>query len=529
MAPLRRQVGKANFVMRSVIRNTMISSSALVAAGTLNLLLVPILISAYGLADYGVIVLMRLLLPSVALGLLDLGLPVVMTRNVAYHLTRGDSGKIAEVVSSGLLLAFSIGGGVLLVVIALETHTFAALFRIEVAQQEGFRNIFLALAAALPVLFAGTVLEGAIDGWEKFWITRGAQVVVNIAYFGIVMAMVLEDWSFHFVALAFIFLQVCKALAFAVVVVTLVGPHRLNLLRPRLAGLRRLLPDMKILYATKLVGIVNNEIPALLVASFVGPTGLGLFDALIRIPRFLRMLLGAVNATIVPVAVRFSLSDNTNAMRSLILVGTRISAFCIMPLAFNGIVYSDRLLVLWLGAPFGAFGTLLSLAMVWVLFLSLLGIVTMASVAQLSVLRVINWVTAGEAAIKVGLLVALLPWLGTKAAFIVLASLAAASYLAQLQFVLPRIGIDRAAWQWTIGKIALGSALPALVIATLASALPEMPALWSLLVMALSTLASYGGVYSVWSSGEREAFYKIVMTVVSILRLRGQTPCGTAR
>ena len=514
--------------MRDFIRNTMINTGALATVGALNLLLVPILISSYGLAAYGVIVLSRLLLPNVALGLFDLGLPNVATRNIAYHLARKEIEKIAEVVSCALLLALLIGSAVMFAFLALDIEDFAHFFRVEPAQQDGFRMVFLALATALPILFPGVVLQGAIEGWEKFWITRGVEIAVNSFYFAAAVWIVMTDRPFHLVALTFILLQVGKAFVFAAVVAWLVGSQRRNLLRPRLAALRRMVPEMRVLYANKVIDLVNNEAPALLVAQFIGPAGLGMFDALIRIPRFLRMLVNVLKATVMPVAMRLSAGDTARNMHALILAGTRISAFCMMPLVFNGIVYSDDFLGLWLGPDFAKLGIFLSLALVWMMFPGLLGVVTMASVPRLSVLRAINRVGAGEAIIKVSLLLALLPWLGTKAAFIVIAALAAASYLLQLRIVLPAHGIDEFTWRWMVTKIAVASVLTPVVISTLARGLPPGPAWWSAVLIALSTLASYAAVYMAWSPEEREEFGRIVATALSILRLRRPRASGAA-
>ncbi|MCH7651289.1 MAG: hypothetical protein IIA63_09060, partial [Nitrospinae bacterium] len=198
----------------------------------------------------------RLLLPNVALGLFDLGLPNVATRSIAYHLARKEIEKIAEVVSCALLLALLIGSAVMFAFLALDIEDFAHFFRVEPAQQDGFRMVFLALATALPILFPGVVLQGAIEGWEKFWITRGVEIAVNSFYFAAAVWIVMTDRPFHLVALTFILLQVGKAFVFAAVVAWLVGSQRRNLLRPRLSVLRRMVPDMRVLYATKVIDLV---------------------------------------------------------------------------------------------------------------------------------------------------------------------------------------------------------------------------------------------------------------------------------
>ena len=75
--------------MKRLVRNTAINFAAFGLVSLISLALVPLLIAAYGLEFFGLIVLARLLLPTGIMGLFDLGLPNSATRHIAHASARG--------------------------------------------------------------------------------------------------------------------------------------------------------------------------------------------------------------------------------------------------------------------------------------------------------------------------------------------------------------------------------------------------------------------------------------------------------
>ena len=70
-------------MIKRPIQNTIISTLAFGAAAILGLIVIPVIIRTWGVTEFGLIVITRLLLPSGMMAVLDLGLSEVATQVVA--------------------------------------------------------------------------------------------------------------------------------------------------------------------------------------------------------------------------------------------------------------------------------------------------------------------------------------------------------------------------------------------------------------------------------------------------------------
>lgn len=70
-------------MLRSLVRNTLISGTAFVLVGFVHLLIIPVLVRGYGLTEFGLITLARVLLPNGLLAMADCGVMENTMINVA--------------------------------------------------------------------------------------------------------------------------------------------------------------------------------------------------------------------------------------------------------------------------------------------------------------------------------------------------------------------------------------------------------------------------------------------------------------
>src|SRR3954447_1372732 len=76
-------LGKKLPMIKRLIQNTVVSIIAFGAAALLGLVVIPVIIRTWGVSEFGLIVLTRLLLPTGMMAVLDLGLSEVATQTVA--------------------------------------------------------------------------------------------------------------------------------------------------------------------------------------------------------------------------------------------------------------------------------------------------------------------------------------------------------------------------------------------------------------------------------------------------------------
>ncbi|MHC2844430.1 hypothetical protein [Bradyrhizobium diazoefficiens] len=70
-------------MIKRLVQNTVISALAFGVAALLGLLVIPLIIRTWGVTEFGLIVISRLLLPGGMMAVLDLGLSEVATQVVA--------------------------------------------------------------------------------------------------------------------------------------------------------------------------------------------------------------------------------------------------------------------------------------------------------------------------------------------------------------------------------------------------------------------------------------------------------------
>jgi O-antigen/teichoic acid export membrane protein len=96
-------------MFRALATNTLISAVAYFFVSIVGLLLVPVLLDAYGLELFGLLLLARLFLPVSGLAIFDFGFSEVSTQAVARARETGDWSTASGQVTLLVLGAFSVG------------------------------------------------------------------------------------------------------------------------------------------------------------------------------------------------------------------------------------------------------------------------------------------------------------------------------------------------------------------------------------------------------------------------------------
>ena len=168
-------------MLRALVRNTLFSGLAFVAVGLLNLLVIPITINGYGLTGWGLIVLLRVFLPTGFFAIFDFGVPETATLVVARARASGDWAAASEQLSMLLVGACVVGaltGGMLV----LSGSFAAAWFHVGSEYRDSFVWLTRVTGLALLALYPGLLVEGVVKGFERYGLLRLLEVVTALAY-----------------------------------------------------------------------------------------------------------------------------------------------------------------------------------------------------------------------------------------------------------------------------------------------------------------------------------------------------------
>lgn len=341
-------------MFRALAVNTFVSALSFLVISIIGLLLIPLLIGAYGLTQYGLLVLARLFLPTGLLGILDLGFSETATRAVARARIDQDWNRAFAQVSLLICLA-AIIGLVLALVLSGSAGLAAQLLNVEPTRQAEFAEVLRVTGWVLVLAFPCLALEGVVKGCESFRKLRMCEVVGALSYAILALLAVYSDASYASVAYAYLASVIVRATIVAAFAFALGKPHWKSLPIWGAGARQEVLARCRLMFANKFLGTAQAHTPPILISLILDTTSVAVYDVLVRLPRFAKSVLGLMNAAVLPVASRLEAAADSPGLSRLNRVGLiTVAAISLPPLA-AGAVFSKELLSWWISETFAEY------------------------------------------------------------------------------------------------------------------------------------------------------------------------------
>lgn len=337
-------------MFRKLFLNTVFSGAAFALAGLLSLLVVPILVKAYGLAVFGLIVLVRIFLPTGALSIFDFGFSEITAQLVARARETRNWGETSRDLTLLVIIASVVGITLALALLAF-APSICDIFHVHVDHRQTFVAVVRVTGLFLTVFFPALVIEGIVKGFENYGIVRAAEMFGTLGYAVAATIMANNGVGYDYVAYAFlvsVFLRY-MLLLFAACYLCLPVPLRLQW-SDIFVNIRDVLNRCRLMAASRLVGALQYQAPAPLIGIVLGPSAVGLYDVLTRLPRFAKSVVGMLSSALLPVAARIDAAVDVNRMRRFGSWGLTLSGAVVLPPLAAGALFSEPLLRLWIGA-----------------------------------------------------------------------------------------------------------------------------------------------------------------------------------
>lgn len=401
-------------MLSGLITNVAISAVAFFAVSVVGLLIVPVLIGAYGLAGFGMIAIARLFLPTAALAVVDLGYGEMATHSVATARVTRDWDGCARRLGLNLATASAVGAaaGALLFVLA---QWIPGWCRVPAEQQAALTEVLQVTAILLPLLLASLVAEGVLKGFESFGAQRSVEVVSALAYAGTALLAVGRGLDFRWVCFGLLASLVLRAALAGGLAARALAANRVA--PARWSGNERgeFAQRARGLFQNKLLGVIQAHSPSVLVTALFGPVALGAFDALSRMPRFAKAVLGLLSSTVQPVAARLEQATDGQGLSRLGRVGMILVSVVAAPVLGVAVAFSEPLLRLWIGPEISVLWGWQALYFALPTLGALVSFGGSALLGRIGTLREMNRATFANVAISVAAGIALSPWLSERA------------------------------------------------------------------------------------------------------------------
>lgn len=397
-------------MFRALVGNTLISTAAFLVVGLVGLLLVPVLIAAYGLGGLGLIMLARLFLPGAGLGLFDFGVSEIATQTLANGRADQDWQRVQRRLTGLTLLTLAMACAVALPMFAFAAPL-ARAFGVAANERMAFGQVLQSTAALLPLLFLGLLAEGCLKGCESFRALRTAEVLSTLAFAGAAVMASQGGLGFEWVVWLHLVSQVLR--------VGLIGAALGRTRSPGLALRRDIDPETRgflrerarVFITSRLLGTAQHQSPTVLIGLTVGPAGVGLYETLARLPRFAKSVLGILNTTLLPYATRLDAAGDEARLRLLNVLGFTLLPALVFPPLAAAAGLSGPLLQVWIGENLVPHALWLSLFWALPALNTIVSFQSYVLLSRMSYVKASNAVSAAQVVFQVALSLALVTWL----------------------------------------------------------------------------------------------------------------------
>jgi O-antigen/teichoic acid export membrane protein len=340
---------KDSAMMRRLFESTVVSAISFFIISLSGLVIVPIIVRKWGLAEFGILVIGRTLLPVGLVGIFDLGVSEMSTQVVARTRANNAWQPASNQLSVLLLTAVLISLASALVLVAFEPF-FQRLFHIDSTHADAFQLILYVTAAANLFLFPGLIGEGVLRGFERFPFLRLIDVAAALAYaLGTIIAVFLS-LPFEEVALIYLGTLVLRGLVVcfeAWRLSTAAGFHAS--LRAEKLLLVNTLRHCWIIMQGKILGSLQWTLLPVIVGTLLGPGPVAVYDIVTRLPRFAKSVLALLCGSLLPFSVQL---EQLNAQREMIRLARAglilLPAITVPPLV-GCALFAEPILRLWIG------------------------------------------------------------------------------------------------------------------------------------------------------------------------------------
>lgn len=427
-------------MFRPLVVNTAISAAAYLAISVVGLIVVPVLLAAYGLTLFGLIALARLWMPTGVLGILDLGVGETATLSVARARATSEWKWASDQVAWLVLMAGVVGitGGIGLF---FGADALTGALKVPVEQAGEFAIILQWTAAALPLLFGSLVAEGIVKGFEEYSTVRAIEVLSSLIYGIGSLSVVWLGGSYADVAYLAVAANVLRAVVSMLAAGRCLWRSSLTVGRWHRAGLADCWQLTRLMATNKMLGTSQVQAAPVLVGLLVGPAGVGVYDVLVRLPRFAKSVLGLVNSALLPFAARLEAGERTADLCRLGAAGLPIVAVITMPPLMAAATFSEPILRLWLGPALASYWPWQALMFVVPILTVLVGFGATALLSRRSVPGRMNRMLAVQLCLQFLISIALVQHLQERAFILGQVAAMAVTFYWQMRLVLREQGL----------------------------------------------------------------------------------------
>ena len=282
---------------------------------------------------------------------IDLGYGCSITKFVAMYRARQDARAINEITSTLFVLFMGLGAAAygLFVLVAFKVD---ALFNLSPEQIETARQLLLISGTQVAMGLPYGVFGGVVNGFQRYDVNNLVSIGTSIVVAAVNVAMLSLGFGLVSVVLATTLVRTGSNLIYrrnAYRVFPLLS------VRPSLFRMARLREVSGFSIYASIIDWSNRlsfATDAIVIGAFLSPAAVAIWAVPRRLAAVVRSLTNQFNSVLLPVVVESDAMNRADRLRTLLIHGTRLSLFLVIPVATGLVLLADPLINRWVGADF---------------------------------------------------------------------------------------------------------------------------------------------------------------------------------
>ena len=359
-------------IKNTIISNTIVSGAASLVVSLLSFIFIPYILGQLGVEKFGVYG-MLLMFSSVGyVSLLEFGLLDANSKQTAYYLKTKDYDKLSSIFSTALVILLIIG--ILLGTLGYFISPYIVDYFFSVFEKDRVQTItsLQYIFVANLLLFPNFILTGALQGAQKFVYAKGSQTISTLINYLLILIFLYNDPQLSDIFNALMLSSFTHLLMNIYFIKKDNSYFQFNFHMFNFQTCKELWGISKYLSFGKISSLIYTNTDRVIIGLLGTSHMMANFEILIKIPRFIKSIIGLGSGAIMPMASLLSVNENLENKRQkkLLIKAMKFNCYFFIPFGIFAIIYSPQIINVWVGKDFLFLTNYLRVLIVW----SLLGL-----------------------------------------------------------------------------------------------------------------------------------------------------------
>jgi len=375
----------------------------LAASITIGIFLMPYTVRHLGTSEYGLWMLVASL--TAYFSLLDLGYGNGLVRHVADADARGDVALVNQILSTFVVVYLGLGALVAVATGAMVVWV-AHFPRLQPSQVALARYIVAVVGIRIAIGFPMTVFGAVTTARQRFALNNAVATASAIVNAAVQFTLLARGYHLRPVVAGSVAVDLLTYIAYAWTARRAFPPLRLRLSSFDASLVRDVTAFSLYLFLISIAGQIAFNLDNVVIGATLGTSAVAVYVVTQRLAETQRNLSNQFNGLMFPVVVRYGATDDLDALRRMLVEGTRLSLTLACGLTVCLIGFARPLITRWMGPGFeGAVAPLYVLAVTGVVLIGQgpLGNILIATGRH----RLVAYVSLAEAIVNLALSIVL--------------------------------------------------------------------------------------------------------------------------